>query len=57
MEMAANGTIVSSGNININGTKTENADEAMIFIFDKIDSKYFQQAMLMNSSRIILLKK
>lgn len=39
--VAANGTIVSSGNMNINGTKPENADLDMIYIFDKIDSKYF----------------
>lgn len=39
--VAANGTIVSSGNMNINGTKIENADLDMIYIFDKIDSKYF----------------
>ena len=39
--VAANGTIVSSGNMNINGTRTENADENMIFIFDKIDTQYF----------------
>lgn len=39
--VATNGTIVSSGNMNINGTKTESADESMIFIFDKIDTKYF----------------
>ena len=39
--VATNGTIVSSGNMNINGTKTENANESMIFIFDKIDSQYF----------------
>ena len=38
---ATNGTIVSSGNMNINGTKTESADESMIFIFDKIDNQYF----------------
>lgn len=39
--VATNGTIVSSGNMNINGTKAENANESMIFIFDKIDSQYF----------------
>ena len=36
-----NGTIVSSGNMNVNGTRAENADESMIFIFDKIDNQYF----------------
>lgn len=39
--VATNGTIVSSGNMNINGTKTESAEESMIFIFDKIDNQYF----------------
>lgn len=39
--VATKGTIVSSGNMNINGTRTENADESMIFIFDKIDNQYF----------------
>lgn len=39
--VATNGTIVSSGNTNINGTKTEDAGESMIFIFDKIDTQYF----------------
>ena len=39
--VATNGTIVSSGNTNINGTRTEQAAEEMLYIFDKIDSKYF----------------
>jgi len=39
--VATNGTIVSSGNTNINGTKTEDADESMIYLFDKIDTQYF----------------
>ena len=39
--IASNGTIVSSGSINVNGTKTENAGENMIYIFDKIDTEYF----------------
>lgn len=39
--IATNGTIVSSGNTNINGTRTEQAAEEMLYIFDKIDSKYF----------------
>lgn len=39
--VATNGTIVSSENMNINGTKTENANKDMIYIFDKIDSQYF----------------
>lgn len=39
--VATNGTISADGNMNINGTKTENAGLDMIYIFDKIDSKYF----------------
>ena len=39
--VATNGTIVSNGNININGAKTEQAEESMIYIFDKIDTRYF----------------
>ena len=39
--VATNGTIASSGNMNINGTKTENAGLDMIYVFDKIDSRYF----------------
>lgn len=39
--VATNGTIASSGNMNINGTKTENAGLDMIYVFDKIDTKYF----------------
>ncbi|MCM1508666.1 MAG: thrombospondin type 3 repeat-containing protein [Ruminococcus flavefaciens] len=39
--VATNGTIVSSGNVNINGIRTENTEESMIFIFDKIDNQYF----------------
>lgn len=39
--VATNGTIVSSGNMNINGTRTEQANEEMLYIFDKIDAKYF----------------
>lgn len=39
--VATNGTIVSKGNMNINGIRTESAEESMIFIFDKIDNQYF----------------
>ena len=39
--VATNGTIVSNGNININGAKTEQAEKSMIYIFDKIDTRYF----------------
>lgn len=39
--VATNSTIASSGNMNINGTKTENAGLDMIYIFDKVDTKYF----------------
>lgn len=39
--VCTNGTIVTGGNINVNGTKTENAGQDMIYIFDRIDKKYF----------------
>lgn len=39
--IATNGTIVASGNMNINGTRTEQANEKMVYIFDKIDVQYF----------------
>lgn len=41
--IATNGTIVSSGNMNINGAKKENVNEDTIYIFNKIDSKYFSE--------------
>ncbi len=41
--IATNGTIVSTGSMNINGTKTEHAGEKMIYIFDAIEDKYFNQ--------------
>ncbi len=39
--VATNGTIVSSGNMNINGTRTENANEEMIYILKKLNYSYF----------------
>lgn len=39
--IAANGGIVTSGNGNINGSRTEYADLDMIYIFNKIDTAYF----------------
>lgn len=42
--VATNGLIATGDNFNINGTKTENAEEEMIYIFDKIDSKYFDSS-------------
>lgn len=39
--VATNGTIISSGNMNVNGIRAENADESMIFIFNRIDNQYF----------------
>lgn len=39
--VATNGTIMSSDNMNINGTRTEQANEEMLYIFDKIDAEYF----------------
>ncbi len=41
--VATNGTIVSSVNVNVNGTRTENAEKSMIFIYDKIDNQFFFQ--------------
>lgn len=39
--IAANGTIVSSGNMNLNGTKTEHAGLDMVYITDRLKNKYF----------------
>ena len=41
--IATNGTISSTvDNFNVNGIKTENADEAMIYCFKKLDYAYFK---------------
>ncbi|MDE5619018.1 MAG: thrombospondin type 3 repeat-containing protein, partial [Ruminococcus sp.] len=41
--IATNGTISSTAdNFNVNGTKTENADEGMIYCFKKLDYAYFK---------------
>ena len=39
--VATNGTIVSSGNININGMKTENVNEEMLYVQKKLNYSYF----------------
>ncbi len=39
--IATNGTIVANDNMNINGIKKEQTEEPMIFILDKIDTRYF----------------
>lgn len=39
--VATNGTIVSSGNVNINGSRTEHANESMLYILKKLDYSYF----------------
>ena len=39
--IATNGTIEANENISIYGNSIENADESMIFIFDKINNRYF----------------
>ena len=40
--IATNGTISTTAqNFNVNGSRTENAQETMKFFFDKIDSRYF----------------
>ncbi len=38
---ATNGTIVSSGNMNINGTRTEHANESMLYVLKKLNYSYF----------------
>lgn len=40
-DIATNGTIISTGNMNINGCKLENVNKKMIYIFDKLTSTYF----------------
>lgn len=40
-DVATNGTIVSSGNMNINGTRTEHANESMLYVLKKLDYSYF----------------
>lgn len=42
--VAVNGTMVSTGNVNINGTKTEQVGESMIYILNKIDTEYFSDS-------------
>ena len=39
--IAANGTIISAGNMNINGIKKEHANEEMIIILEKMQNTYF----------------
>ncbi len=39
--VATNGTIVSSGNMNINGTRTEHANESMLYVLKKLNYSYF----------------
>lgn len=41
-----NGTVVSPGEVSIDGTLCENADSDMIYIFDRIEEKYFSGASL-----------
>ena len=55
--VATNGTIVSSGNMNINGTRAENTDESMIFIFDKIDNQYFSSKDVEEHDEDYILEK
>lgn len=42
--IASNGTIVTRGSANFNGTKTENAGKEMLFIGDKLTDTYFSNA-------------
>ena len=39
--IATNGTVISTGNMNINGTKSEKLNEKMPYLFDKIEAQYF----------------
>lgn len=39
--VATNGTIVSSGNTNINGTRIEHTDESMLYVLKKLNYLYF----------------
>ena len=40
-DMGTNGTISASGNLQINGTKKESAEESMMYLFHAIDDAYF----------------
>lgn len=40
-DMVTNGTISASGNLQINGTKKESAEESMMYLFHAIDDAYF----------------
>ena len=42
--IATNGAIAANGNVCINGSEIEDADEEMLFIFDKKDKKYFSSS-------------
>ena len=42
-DIATNGTIVSSGNININGARKESAKERVVSIFKKLKKIYFSE--------------
>lgn len=45
--IATNGTIETSAqNFNVNGSRLENAEKDMLYIFDKIDAKYFLMGMM-----------
>ena len=39
--IATNGTVVSGGTLNVNGTKTEHANEEMINVVKKLNNSYF----------------
>ena len=42
--VATNGTILSTGNVNVNGTKSEQVAEEMLYIFKKLNYMYFSGA-------------
>lgn len=55
--VATNGTIVSDGIVNVNGTKSENANESMVYIFDKIDTSYFSGTNIEEYSEDYILEE
>lgn len=55
--VATNGTISSTGNVNINGDRKEKADEEMIYIFNAIEEKYYQNSEAVFSQEEYVLEE
>lgn len=55
--VATNGTISSTGNVNINGGRKEKADEEMIYIFNAIEEKYYQNSEAVFSQEEYVLEE